>query len=72
MTQEERIVGINKILKEYFKTNKSRIRALELMPQFIKAGIFKKDYKRKGYPIREFLRNLREVGELWKIPYVEA
>lgn len=72
MTKDEKIVEINRILKEHFKRNKSRIRALELMPQFIKAGIFEKDYKSKGYPIRKFLRNLREVGELWKIPYVEA
>lgn len=72
MTQKERIVGINKILKEHFKTNKGRIRAKELMPQFIKAGIFDRDYEREGYPIREFLRDLNKAGELWKIPYVEA
>jgi hypothetical protein len=41
----------------------------ELMPAFIKAGIFKNDNK-NGKPIRDILRELDEAGQLQLIPYL--
>lgn len=72
MTQEERIVGINKILKEHFKTNKGKVEAQSLMPLFVDAGIFDKKYRYSGKKLRTFLRGLRDKNELWKIPYIQA
>lgn len=72
MTQKERIVGINKILKEYFKTNKGKVEAQSLMPLFVDAGIFDKKYRYSGKKLRTFLRGLRDKNELWKIPYIQT
>ncbi|MBR3980959.1 MAG: hypothetical protein IKJ98_07355 [Bacteroidales bacterium] len=69
MEQSEKISKINQVLDEYFKTHSQRILAKDLMPEFIKAGIFSEDRK-NGLPIRNILRELDKNNELDKIPYV--
>lgn len=70
MKNEEKIARINEVVTDYFKNNLSvnEIPAMDLMPEFIKAGIFNKDYERKGLPIRKLLRELDRNNELNKIP----
>ena len=70
MENEEKIARINEVVTDYFKNNLSvnKILAKDLMPEFIKAGIFNKDYERKGLPIRNLLRELDRNNELDKIP----
>ena len=70
MKNEEKIARINEVVTDYFKNNLSvnEILAKDLMPEFIKAGIFNKDYERKGLPIRKLLRELDRNNELDKIP----
>ncbi len=70
MKNEEKIARINEVVTDYFKNNLSvnKILAKDLMPEFIKAGIFNKDYERKGLPIRNLLRELDRNNELDKIP----
>lgn len=67
------IPKINTVIKAYFDLNKSiqMILAKELMPQFIKAGIFSKDEK-GGLPIRKVLRDLDKKNEISLIPYTVA
>lgn len=67
------IAEINKVIDAYFTLNKSvsRIPAKDLMPYFIKAGIFAKDEK-GGLPIRKILRKLDASNKLNQIPYVIA
>lgn len=69
----EKVGLINQVLKQYFEKNSSvqTIPAKDLMPQFIKAGIFVRDNK-NGLPIRNILRKLDEGKELHLIPYVLA
>jgi hypothetical protein len=68
---EQTIEKINEIIADYFKANPSVdwIPAKEIMPDLIKAGIFKKDEK-SGLPIRKVLRALDEQDALDKIPSV--
>lgn len=68
-----KINDINKIIAYYFEKNTSntKIPAKDLMPKFIKAGIFEKDEK-NGLPIRKILRELDQKGKLEMIPYVFA
>jgi len=63
------IQAINQALDEYFALHKSvnKIPAKDLMPWFIKKGIFKTDH-RNGLPIRKILRELDRKNELHKIP----
>lgn len=70
MKNEEKIARINEVVTDYFKNNLSvnKILAKDLMPEFIKAGIFNKDYERKGLPIRNLLRELDNKNELNEIP----
>lgn len=70
MDEKTKIARINKVVTGYFKNNPSvnKIPAMNLMPEFIKAGIFNKDYERKGLPIRNLLRELDRNNELDKIP----
>lgn len=70
MKNEEKIARINEVVTDYFKNNLSvnEIPAMDLMPEFIKAGIFNKDYERKGLPIRKLLRELDRNNELNEIP----
>ena len=70
MKNEEKIARINEVVTDYFKNNPSvdKIPAMDLMPEFVKDGIFNKDYERKGLPIRKLLRELDRNNELNKIP----
>ena len=70
MDIKTKIARINKVVTGYFKNNPSvdKISAMDLMPEFIKAGIFNKDYERKGLPIRNLLRKLDNKNELNEIP----
>lgn len=69
----EKITQINKVIHDYFELNKSviMIPAKDMMPYFIKAGVFPKD-ERNGLPIRRILRRLDESKQLSKIPFVIA
>ena len=59
---------IKRCVNNYFQTSeKSRIEAKELMPNFIKEGIFSKNHK-DGLPIRDFLRHLEGENQLNLIP----
>jgi len=59
---------IKRCVNEFFDSNNlSIIEAKELMPQFIKMGIFKSNYQ-DGLPIRDFLRHLEEEKQLRLIP----
>jgi hypothetical protein len=68
---EETVIKINKIIADYFNTHQdvNWIAAKEIMPELIKADIFKKDEK-SGLPLRKVLRALDEKDELDKIPFV--
>ena len=70
MDEKTKIARINEVVTDYFKNNPSvnKIPAMNLMPEFIKAGIFNKDYERKGLPIRNLLQELDRNNELDKIP----
>lgn len=69
----EKINKINQVVKDYFDKNSSvsEIRAKELMPNFVKAGIFTEDVK-NGLPLRKILRKLDEQNQLHLIPFVYA
>lgn len=71
MSEEEKIELINQVINDYFEngTKADAVAVKELMPSFIKAGIFTKDH-RKGLPIRNVLRALDEQNALDKIPFV--
>ncbi|MFY0600701.1 MAG: hypothetical protein JXR03_13595 [Cyclobacteriaceae bacterium] len=71
--QEEKIESINQVVSAYFERNTKGdvVAAKELMPDFIKAGVFTKDEK-KGLPIRKVLRALDEEKALNKIPQLHA
>ncbi|SFQ18042.1 hypothetical protein [Parafilimonas terrae] len=68
-----KIAAINTVLQQFFSNNPSviTIPAKDMMPDFIKAGIFEKDEK-KGLPIRKVLRKLDKERQLHLIPYVIA
>lgn len=65
--------NINSVIATYFEKNTATtiIPAKELMPEFIAAGIFKKDFK-NGKPIRDVLRGLSRTEQLHLIPYVHT
>lgn len=69
----DKIADINQVLQAYFDLNESVsiIPAKDLMPQFIRAGIFSKDSK-NGFPIRSLLRQLDKSKQLSAIPFVVA
>lgn len=73
MQEENNIKLINQVISDYFEhsTKEDTVAVKELMPYFIKAGIFTKDLK-KGLPIRKVLRALDEQDALSKIPFVHA
>jgi len=64
---------INSVIEAYFKNNPSItiVPAKELMPDFIKAGIFEKDNK-NGKPIRSVLRALDRSNEMELIPFIHT
>ncbi len=69
----DKIPHINKVIQKYFEQNKSEsiMPAKDLMPYFVRAGIFLKDEK-NGLPIRRILRQLDKANQLSGIPYVIA
>lgn len=69
MKQAEKISIINQVLEKYFETHKQTIAAKDMMPEFIKAGIFSEDRKNE-LPIRKLLRELDENSSLHEIPFV--
>lgn len=73
MKDLSKVEKINTVIEEYFKANASLTIApvKNLMPAFIKAGIFTKDIK-KGLPIRLILRELDSSNQLALIPFVHA
>jgi hypothetical protein len=73
MPDQTTIIKINTVIKSYFEHNATeiKVRAKDLMPHFIEAGIFRKDEKH-GLPIRELLRDLDRAEALQSIPYVFA
>lgn len=73
MKDLSKIEKINTVVEEHFKANTSLtiVPVKELMPAFIKAGIFTKDIK-KGLPIRLVLRELDKSNELALIPSLYA
>ncbi len=73
MKDLSKIEKINTVIEEYLTSNATLtiVPVKELMPAFIKAGIFAKDIK-KGLPIRLILRELDEKNELDLIPFVHA
>lgn len=68
---EQKIRKINEVVKDYFSKNPSvdKIPAKDLMPEFIKAGIFTADH-RNGLPIRKLLRELDKANRLDKVPNI--
>ncbi|MBI9058645.1 hypothetical protein L3049_01990 [Labilibaculum sp. DW002] len=73
MKDLSKVEKINKVIEEYLNANSSLtiVPVKELMPAFIKAGIFVKDIK-KGLPIRLILRELDASNQLDLIPRVHA
>ena len=69
----DKIPHINSVIQKYFDQNKSVsvMPAKDLMPYFVRAGIFPKDEK-NGLPIRSILRQLDKSNQLSSIPYVVA
>lgn len=67
------ISAINNVIKAYFDSHPfvNRIPVKKLIPEFIKAGIFQKNYK-DGLPIRNEVRHLDKTNSLQLIPYVFA
>lgn len=72
MNKAEKIKTINSVLASYFIEHKGEsIKAKDMMPAFIKAGVFESDRK-GGLPIRQLLRDLDENNSLTLIPFVHA
>jgi len=73
MADQTIITKINSVIQAYFEHNATiiKVRAKDLMPHFIDAGIFRKDEKH-GLPIREILRDLDRADNLQSIPFVFA
>lgn len=64
---------INSVIKSYFEKNKDvvMIPAKDLMPEFVKAGVFAKDHK-NGLPIRKVLRELNANNQLHLLPFAHG
>ena len=73
MDRIDKINKVNAVLADYFanRANSEIVAAKDLMPLFIKNGIFEKDYK-NGLPIRKLFRDLDGCGKLGLIPFVYA
>ncbi|MEO6902089.1 MAG: hypothetical protein ABI315_02965 [Bacteroidia bacterium] len=73
MIDEVKIKSINDTIEAFFNNDSALkiVPAKELMPAFIKAGIFIKDNK-NGKPIRDILRELDQANKLQLIPYLHA
>mgnify|MGYP000968919941 CR=1 FL=1 len=72
MIKSSQIKEINTVINHFFEThpNTDRIKAKDLMPDFVQQGVFKVDYERKGLPIRNLLRSLDKQNLLHLIPFV--
>jgi hypothetical protein len=68
-----KIGRIDQIVRDYFVTNGSEeeVMAKDLMPLFIRKGIFVADHK-KGLPIRNLLRDLDRENKLHLLKHVKA
>lgn len=68
-----RIANINKVIDAYFTKyiGTNRIKAKDLMPEFIQAGVYPSDH-REGLPIRNDLRQLDASNKLHLIPTLLA
>lgn len=66
---------INQVVKSFFEKHakEERILAEDLMPNFVKAGVFPSDdFDRPGKPLRDLLRKLDKQNHLHLIPYIYA
>ncbi len=64
----QKALRIKRCIMEYFDSHSvTKIEAKELMPEFIKKGIFTSNHK-DGLPIRDFLRKLEKENHLKLIP----
>jgi hypothetical protein len=65
----QKIKAINKVVDEYFAAHPAEemVRSKNVMPLFIRAGIFNSDHK-NGLPIRKALRELDACSQLQMIP----
>ena len=70
MNERTKINLINEVLEEYISdpSNQRKVQAKEMMPAFIKKGIFNGNHK-DGLPIRTLLRKLYKEENLKAIPY---
>jgi hypothetical protein len=67
MDFDERIVAIDRLAQEWLITNnKDEARPVDLMDNLVKHGVYRKDIKR-GLPLRNDLRKLKERKELNRI-----
>ena len=72
MTQDkiQKAFKVKKAVEEFFiNSNETKVMVKDLMPHFVKAGIFIKDHK-DGLPIRDLLRELENDDLLKLIPQV--
>ena len=68
-----RIGRIDQIVRDYFEENPSlkEIAAKDLMPLFIKKGVFLKNHH-DGFPIRNLLRELDATNKLHLLRHVKV
>lgn len=68
-----RVGRIDQVVRDYFEENPSlkEIAAKDLMPLFIRKGIFIKDHQ-EGLPIRNLLRELDAANKLYLLRYVKV
>jgi len=68
-----RIDRLDKIVKDFFEENPNirEIAAKDLMPLFIKKGIFLQDH-RNGFPIRILLNELNREGMLQLFRHIKV
>lgn len=68
-----RVGRIDQAVRDYFEMNPSlkEIPAKDLMPLFIKKGIFIKDHH-QGLPIRNLLAELDDANKLYLLHYVKV
>jgi hypothetical protein len=67
-TEIQKAFRIKRCVKEFFDTHiKTEVEAKELMPLFIKKGIFLTN-SQNGIPIQDFLKHLEKLNYLNLIP----
>lgn len=61
----QKVGKIDQIVFDYFTQNPKvkEVQAKDLMEDFVKAGVFSKDYK-AGLPLREFLKKVEDSNNL--------